>query len=436
MNRQVPPLTQTLSNEMACEYGYKLVEIDGLKTPSTPASARGTDIHEVLAPYAMHCAQKHVPADFMFLDSLTSSLGEEAASILESCRDNLTIDWQNLFACEILCGLDRDFQPTYALDHDGKAQPINPVWGLDANGTEPAYCGTLDVIYLMPGGKVARIVDWKSHPRPFDADTIQGKMYSLFLFMHLPELTEVEFGLRFVRYANITKTHKYFRSDVPQMMEDVRRTRNRQLEIHAKVDEGGELRCHGGAHCTYCPCALDPIGIPCPNGNLNPMFKSPAEMLNWMLSTEVQLRSVKDALKQFVDGTQEPVVTIDANGKAYTYGRKEKEKVTYPLFEGSLEEGFNMPILDALLDWVRANPKDLVPRKGSKPWFNNLQIGATKLNSYLKAGKREILHNKIRDLATIETVAPLGITRDAEVDEGTGSEYRTWDASGDSEIEF
>ena len=436
MNRPVPPLTQTLSNQMSCEVGYRLVNIDGLKTPSTPASARGTDIHAALAPYAMHCAQKRVPADFMFLDSLTSSLGEEAASILESCRDNLTIDWQNLFACEILCGLDRDFQPTFARDHDGKAQPINPVWGLDANGTEPAYCGTLDVIYLMPGGKVARIVDWKSHPRPFEADTIQGKMYSLFLFMHLPELTEVEFGLRFVRYANITKTHKYFRSDVPQMMEDVRRTRNRQLEIHAKVEEGGELRCHGGSHCAYCPCVIDPIGIPCPNGNLNPMLKSPAEMLNWMLSTEVQLRQVKQALGQHVDGTGESIYTQDANGKVYCYGPKQKEKVTYPLFEGSLEEGFNMPILDALLDWVRANPKDLVPRKGSKPWFNNLQIGATKLNSYLNANKREILHNSIRSLATVETVVQLGITRDAEVDDGTGSEYKTWDASGDSEIEF
>ena len=159
-------------------------------------------------------------------------------------------------------------------------------------------------------------------------------------------------------------------------------------------------------------------------------------MLNWMLSTEVQLRQVKEALKQFVDGTGDAVVTTDANGKHYTYGPKEKEKVTYPLFEGSLDEGFTMPILDALLDWVRANPKDLVPRKGSKPWFNNLQIGATKLNSYLKTNKREILHNNIRDLATVERVVSLGITRDAETDDGLGSEHRTWDAAGDEDIEF
>lgn len=421
---------------MACEYGYALVNIQGLKTPDTEASDRGVDVHDVLAKYAEHCAKKKVPADFMFLDSLATSLGDEAKGIIETCRDSFTVDWQNFFAAEIYFGLDRDFQPTYSYDHDGEIHPIDPRWGIEGSGKEPAYCGIMDEIDLMPGGKVCRLPDTKTHPRPFDADTFQGKLYSLAAMMHLPELTEVEFGLRFVRYANITKTHKYFRSDVPQMMEDVRRTRNRQLEIHAKVDEGGALRCHGGSHCVYCPCAIDPIGIPCPNGKLNPMLKSPAEMLNWMLSTEVQLRSVKDALKQFVDGTQEPVVSTDANGKHYMYGPKEKEKVTYPLFEGSLEEGFNMPILDALLDWVRANPKDLVPRKGSKPWFNNLQIGATKLNSYLKAGKREILHNNIRNLAIVEKVVQLGITRDASVDDGQGSEYHTWDASGDELIDF
>ena len=436
MTQSIPPLSQTLANSMACEYGYKLVQIDGLKTPNTQASDRGTDIHAILAPYAMHCAKKHVPADFMFLDSLTSSLGEEAATILESCRDNLTIDWQNLFAVEILCGLDRDFQPTYALDHDGKATAINPVWGIDANGTEPAYCGTLDVIYVMPGGKVARITDWKSHPRPFEADTIQGKLYSLLLFMHMPELQEIEFGLRFVRYANSVKTHKYFRSDVPQMMEDVRRTRNRQKEIHAKAEEGGELRVHGGAHCCYCPCALDPIGIPCPNGKLNPMLKSPAEMLNWLLSTEVQVRMVKDALKQHVEGSEQSVFSQDANGNVYSFGPVEREKVTYPIFEGSIEEGFNMPIVDALLNWVTTNPKDLIPRKGSKPWFQNLRIGATELNRYLKTAKREILHNNIRDLAITATAVQFKISRDASVDDGQGSEHRTWDASGDELIEF
>jgi hypothetical protein len=412
-----------------------------MKTPDTLASARGTDIHEALAEYVVHCAKKRVPADFLYLDSITTSSTEEVSTILESCRDNFTVDWQNLFGAEISMGLDRDFQPTWPVDHYGKTIAVDPIWGferVEGGFKDTAYSGILDVIYLMPGGKVARIVDFKSHPRPFPADSFQGKLYSLMLFMHLPELQEIEFGLHFVRYANLIKTQKYYRSDVPVMMEAVRRERHRQQDYHQKYEESGldALPPFGSPACTYCPCALDPIGIPCPNGDLNPMLKSPAEMLNWMLSTEVQLRSVKDALKQFVDGTQEPVVSTDANGKHYMYGPKEKEKVTYPLFEGSLEEGFNMPILDALLDWVRANPKDLVPRKGSKPWFNNLQIGATKLNSYLKTNKREILHNAIRNLAIVETVVSLGIRRDAEVDDGTGSEHRNWDASGDELIDF
>lgn len=443
MTQQIPPLTQTLANEMACEYGYSLVEIQGLKTPPTGPSYRGTDIHAVLGPYAMHCAQKRVPADFMFLDSLTSSLGDESATILESCRDNITIDWQNLFAVEVLCGLDKDFQPTYALDHDGKAQLMNPIWGIDEHaGNYPAYCGTLDVIYLMPGHKVARITDWKSHPRPFEADTIQGKLYSLLLFMHMPELQEVEFGLRFVRYANIVKTHKYFRSDVPQMMEDVRRIRNRQKEIHLKVAEGGELRVHGGSHCSYCPCALDPIGIPCPNGKLNPMLKSPAEQLNWLLSTEVQVRMVKETLKQHVDGTGQSIFSQDANGKVYSYGPKQSETTKYPLFEEDGEGGFCMPILDALLNHATSQPKDLIPRKGSKPWFCNLEIGATKLKNYLnnKDGgavqKRVELHHTIKDLAQHGTKITYEVTRDASVDDGLGSEHKSWDASGDSEIEY
>jgi hypothetical protein len=437
----IPPLRQSARETMACPHAYGLVYIEGMKTPDTMASARGTAIHEALAEYVVHCAKKRVPADFLYLDSLTTSSTEEVSTILESCRDNFTVDWQNLFGAEISIGLDRDFQPTWPVDHYGKTMAVDPIWGFESTEggfKDTAYSGIIDVVYLMPGGKVARIVDFKSHPRPFPADSFQGKLYSLMLFMHLPELTEIEFGLHFVRYQNLVTTQKYFRSDVPLMMEAVRRERNRQQDYHQMYEAGGldALQSFGSPACTYCPCSLDPIGVPCPNGALNPQLKSPAEMLNWMLSTEVQLRQVKDALKQIVDGTQQPVVTIDGNGKAYTYGPKEKERVTYPLFEGSLEEGFNMPILDALLDWVRANPKDLVPRKGGQPWFNNLRIGATQMNSYLKANNREILHNNIRDLANVETVVPLGITRDAEADDGQGSEYKTYDARGNEEVEF
>ena len=445
----IPALRQSLFETMSCETSYKLVHIDGIKPPSTGPSYRGTDIHSVLSLYVAHCASKRVPADFAFLDSLTSSATEEVASILESCRENLTVDWQNLFGSEISMGLDKDFQPTYSVGHDGQFVSVHPIWGFmreDVTRKPPAYCGILDTIYLMPGGTVARIVDWKSHPRPFPADSFQGKLYSLMLMMHIPELKEVEFGLRFVRYANVVTTQKYFRSDVPQMMDDVRRVRSRQRDIHEKLEQQQPLRTHGGAHCLYCPCALDPINIPCPlikiteDGkriDMNQMTSlSPADRLSTRLALDVLGRLNNQAMQQYVDGSGQDIHSQDANGKSYSFGPVEKEKTTYPVFAGDGHGGFTLPIIDALLDWQNAYPDDLVPRKGSKPWFLNLRIGSTQLKSYLKAKKRELIDNRIKDLATVEKKVELRITRDAEVDDGQGEEHTYWDGSDDDEIQF
>lgn len=257
----VPALRQSVEDKMACEYGYALahtdlVQIGGVKFPSTEPGERGQDVHAVLAPYAEHCTRKKVPADFVYLESLCKAIGDEAWSILESCRDNLTIDWQNFMGAEISFGLDEDFRPTWSYDHDGKRVPIWPGWGIKDSGKEPIYCGIIDQLYVMPGGRLALVPDWKTHPRPFQADTVQGKRYDLAVMMHLPELTESEFSLRFIRYANAVTTKKYFRSDVPDLMENMRRARARQVAIHEKVANTEPLRAHGGAHCTYCPCTL------------------------------------------------------------------------------------------------------------------------------------------------------------------------------------
>jgi hypothetical protein len=429
MSREIPSLRQSVHDRMSCETSYKLVEIDGIKPPSTAPAFRGTDCHEILAPYARWCAQKRVKADFAYLDSLLSSATEEVVGIMETCRDNIEIDWQNFFAAEISVGLDGDFQPTWSYDHDGNRIEIDPIWGLEGSGKPPVYCGILDTIYIMPGGTVCRLPDYKTHPRPFSADTFQGKLYSLFAMMHLPELKEVEFGLRFIRYANKVETHKYLRSDVPQMREDVGRVRNRQLDIHEKVLYNQPLRTHGGSHCVYCPCVLDPIHIPCPIAKLNPMTNlSPAERLNWRLVHDVMNRTNNQAMKDYVDGAEQDIHSQDANGKNYTFGPVAKEKITFPLFTENGTGGFDMPIIDALLDWQNAYPEDLQPKKrDQKPWFCNLRIGSTQLKSYLKAKKRELIDNRVKDLAIVETKEELRITRDAEIDDGNGEEHHEWD---------
>jgi hypothetical protein len=254
--------------------------------------------------------------------------------------------------------------------------------------------------------------------------------------MHLPELTESEFSLRFVRYANAVTTKKYFRSDVPDLMDNMRRARARQVAIHEKVANQEPLRAHGGAHCTYCPCTLNPVAYPCPIMKLNPNLNMrPEERLNWKLVYGAMAAVNDKVLHQLVDGSGLEIYSQDANGKVYKYGPKESTETTAPLFVQDGKGGFAMPILDALMDWANANPKDLIPRKGSQPWFCNLRIGWSQLKSYLKANKREIIHNRIKDLVTVQTTVEYGITKEAEVDDGT-EEKKPWDASGPDELEF
>lgn len=433
----IPPLRQSTYSTMACPHSYGLIHIQGLKPPDSLASSRGTEVHSILAAYVTHCAQRRVPADYGYLDALCSSVGEEAAQILETCRESFTVDWQNFFVAETTFALDVDFDPTRPVDVPEKDQ-LFVVCDIDDPNPNPlAYSGTLDTIYLMPGNKVARIIDYKSHPRPFDPTTFQAKLYSLALFMHMPELQEIEFVLRFVRYPNVQKPIKFFRSDVPGLMEDVRRVRARQFDYHKLADECGddvyELQAIPGAHCTYCPASMDHS---CPVDKQNPMLNiSPVDRLKWKIEHDAQNRANNQALQQHLDGTGQSIEYQDANGKSYTFGPVQRESTTYPLFAPD-GDGFKLPIVDALLDWQMSNPQDLVPRKGSKPWFLNLNIGATKLKSYLKTNKREIIHNAIRDLAVTETKIQLKVTRDAEVDDGTGEEHKTWDPAGDEEIEF
>lgn len=423
---RLPALRQSVQSQMGCEHGYKLVHIDGLKPPDTTESERGTQVHAVLARYAEHCAKRRVPADFAYLDSLLDSVGQDAAEILQTCRENLTIDWQNLFAAEIYWGLDADWKPTFSYDHDGRPIPFNDVWAIDTSDNEPIFCGIDDAIYLMPGGQVAVIDDYKSHPRQFPADTFQGKLYALALFLHMPELQQVTFRLRFVRYANVHTEHTFYRSDVPRLKEDVTRVRNQQVEIHRKAEAGEKLACHAGSHCVYCP-AMQNHRL-CPISELNPMMNmSPADRLNFRLWIDAANRANNKAMQDMVDGTGETIRAQDANGKHYTFGPVERQKVTYPLFQQDPDGKFSMPIVDALINWADSNPGDLQGKRGSKPWFCNLRIGATQLKSYLKAKKREIIDNRIKDLASIESKIELRVERDAEVDLGDGEEHRSYE---------
>ena len=54
----LPPLRQSSAETLGCEQSYALIHIAGLKPPSTPPALRGTQVHEIWAEYATHCAAK------------------------------------------------------------------------------------------------------------------------------------------------------------------------------------------------------------------------------------------------------------------------------------------------------------------------------------------------------------------------------------------
>lgn len=418
-------LTQSTYETMACPHSYGLVHIEGQKPPDTLPSVRGRDIHEIMAAYSEHCAARRVPMDLSYFDGLLMDTGEDAAQIMRDAGESIKVDWQHFFAAEVSMGLTEDFKPTYSIDHDGNKVPFRrDLWGYSVPDEPPAYCGIVDDIALFPGGHAARERDYKSHPRPFEPNTFQGKLYALMLFMHMPELEEIEFVLVFIRYANISRPIKYHRDQVPELKDEVRRVRNRQKDYHFVHSQGHTLPALAGSHCTYCPAITNPGK--CPIASLNPMLElEPAVRLNFRLWYAAMNRANNQAMKQWVEGTDQPIQALDANGKSYTFGRVPVENTMYPVFTLD-ENGLQWPIVEAIADWVLdpAN-NDMQPtRKGSMPWFMNLRIGATELNKYLPAKKREVVHNHVRDLAVVEKTTEMRVTRDAEVDDGLGEEYQ------------
>ena len=438
----LPPLRQSSFEQMGCEHSYALVHIAGLKPPSTPPSARGVDVHSVLAKYVAHCAAKRIKADFAYMDQLRASVGQEAADILEICRDSISVDWMNFYAAEVHMGLDEEFNPTYSVDHDGNLVPFSDqLWDVESSRKPPAYAGILDVIYLYNGGKAAKIPDYKSHPRPFDPSTFQGKEYPLFLFLHMPELQEIEFVLHFVRYPNIYKPVKYLRSDVPAMKEECQRIRAHQDEIHEKVQSAimrGEtvndanLRVHAGKQCAYCPAMLRHGLCPQAESGLNPFLSEiPEDWLKERLYLAERSKVINERMKAYVDGTGNSIQSKDANGKGYSFGPTPTTSTTYPLFQYSPATGLELtPMVEKILDWVTVMPEDGLPtKKGLPPWPARLRIGATELTSPLKAKMRADLHQWVQDTPGVKVevdTIEMAIERDATLDDMTGEEWRDY----------
>jgi hypothetical protein len=374
---KIPALRQTHCGMLACEEGYATAVIEGKVLPASLASDRGQDIHHVMAGYIKSCAAAKIPADWQMFDWLAAGRGTEARKILRGMRSTYLVDHQHHIAAEITYCLDENFQPC----------PCGPnAW----------YQGTLDnVLGFTTRGKIE---DFKSHPGPFDPDTPQAHLYPLLALQWFPEWKEVEFELIFVRYKNCRRACTWKRKDVPELMEYMQNYKERQVDIHLRYKHHDPLQALPGPHCQYCAKL---VNITCPIAEFNPqMQRTPEERLRFNVWAQ-QLKAQNDeVLKSYVTASGENVAIQDGNFEVYEFGCWDAQRMEYSL----------PMVVDELAKWEKQRGEDLASK---------LVVGATKLNQYLKAKKRDELRDRIFAHSELVNAPRWGIRRpDGKIEGG------------------
>jgi hypothetical protein len=346
--------------------------IEGKQSPGGLQSARGVEVHHVWGLYTKHCAARRVPADWTKFDELAVGVLGDAAPILNGIRDTYVVDWEHLYDAEILLR-----------------------WS-EAGVLEVE--GTLDGLYFLTPAK-AKIEDAKTHPRPFDADTFQGKLYSFMVLMNFPQVEEVTFELIFVRYTNSRRSVTYTREDLPMLRQQIVNARARQIKLHERHAAGEQLEAYPGNHCVYCPLIKN---FGCPIAEFNEYAThTPVERARFAIWVDQVNKVNRQVLRDTVDASGQPIALQDGNGRMYEFGYADRETKQFPLLS-------TMPYLFEHRDTY---PDDV-------EWIGKLLISSTKLKSALGAKKRAITHQAVMDNAAVTVSRPkFGVSVPAESDE-------------------
>jgi hypothetical protein len=394
---QIPPLSQSRHETMSCPEFYVLQELDGVRQPDSLFSDRGTEIHRIMSRYVMGCTEHKVQANWKYFDRLAEAAGPDAGVILDGMRDNYIVDWEHTFSCELRLAMDDEMQP---LTKDGMDLP---------QFLSTSYEGTLDVLKFMDE-QHAHIDDYKSHWRPFDADTFQSKLYPFLVFINFPSVQEVTFELIFVRFKNARRSVTYTREDLPKLAAEIERSRKRQKAFHAQAEANRKsVPALPGPHCIYCPHLPK---LTCPLGKMNPYdetltLEDRLKHVVWMQQARpYHLEIIKAHVSQF----NMPVTFEDGNGQKQVAAFQPTESGYFPLIETA-----NM-----LQEWVDC---------GDDPTLlNGLRVGSSQLKSKLKAKKRAALDQRIRDTVMVaETKVKFSIkSPDGSTDDGRPDYGEEW----------
>lgn len=362
------PLRQSSAELLACDELYAAVEIQGQRMPANLASSRGTEVHSVMWEYITHCVQRTIPSDWGALDRFAAKKGAEPRQILRNMRDNYVVDYEGSMGAELTLSLDAQFQPC-------------------ENRVEKArYQVTID--HLRSTGPKGTIEDFKTHPAPFEPDTIQAHLYPLVAFQTYSFLEEITFALNFARYPKCWRNKVWTREQVPFLMEYVQSLAERQADLHQRFAAKAELEAMPGPHCQYCPKM---VGITCPIAKFNEhVTHTPKEWLQYLIwSTEMQ-KKARSVLKSAVVATEQEIQSVDGHGTPYVFNSWPAATIEYPLVETT----------DALLQWRQMSGEDLRPF---------MRVGSTELKNKMKAKKRAALVELIANVADPQPTTRWGV---------------------------
>lgn len=384
---QVPALSQSKQALLACPHSYVEQIILGNKGPDSEASYRGTRVHDFLSKYTRHLVADRLIQDLEYWDDAIEGLPPDVREVLDPLRDTFKIDPEVILATEYKITLDAEFAPCAP--------------------AEAHYEMTLDLVSILDETH-ARIDDYKSNFRAFEADTFQVELYSLGVFMIMPQVEEVEFYLQFVRW-NRDKKAKFTRADVPRLQEIARQWRALQLRIHENdeimpsashgpaANSGGPLEpALPGSHCIYCPL----LAAGCPI-EANP-YQDPVGQLRNVLYFKAALKKSEEAVRANADRIG-PITVKDGIGTEYTGAWTLKEK-----------RAFDINCLPTVLAWDKKKGDSLIPK-----------LTISGLSTPLKAKKRAALLDELANFVEIKTESQFRVRKVKEdEDEGDDDEGR------------
>lgn len=361
------PLSQSKQALLACPHSYVEQIIIGNKGPDSEASNRGTIVHRFLSEYTRYLVSERLTQDLEQWDAMSEILPPDCREVLDPLRADFKIDPEVVLGTEFKITLGEDFAP--------------------CRPEEAHYEMTLDLFSVLDETH-ARIDDYKSNFRAFEADTFQVELYALGAFMAMPSLEEIEFRLQFVRW-NRDKIAKFTRADVPRLQETARKWRGFQMGLHGLSDL--PFKALPGSHCVYCPL----LAAGCPIEK-NP-YKDPTGQLFNVLYFKAALKRAEEAVRAHADKLG-PITVEDGIGTQYTgaWGIKEKRI-------------FDIHCLPTVLEWDKKHKDDtLLPK-----------LSVSGLASPLKAKKRAALLEALADFVEIKQESQFGV-RKVKEDEDEG----------------